>query len=227
VNRVFLVRHGENPANVTKEFSCRKVNHPLTARGRLQAQQTAEWFSRIKLDEVWSSPLRRALETADQIVRFHPATVTLLEDFREMDVGDLEGMEPVEGAWDLYRGVLKEWLAGNPDAQFPGGESRRTLVGRFRRGLDQITKAKNGKTILVVGHGGIFTHGVAQLCGIADQKAFLSRENYNCSVSEVEVHREATGLRFVLRAWGEIGHLSGEAAQFIESVPVGSRAKNL
>jgi len=226
MNRVFLVRHGENLANVTREFSCRKVNHPLTDRGRLQAQQTAEWFSRVKLDEVWSSPLRRALETADQIVRFHPVTVKLLEDFREMDVGDLEGMVPLEEAWNHYRVVMREWLGGNVDYRFPGGETRRTLVERLRRGLDLVTKAKNGKTILVVGHGGIFTHGVAQLCGIADQRAFFSKENHNCSVSELEVHRDP-GLRFVLKAWAEVGHLTGDAAQFIESVPEGSRAKNL
>ena len=226
MNRVFLVRHGENPANLTREFSCRKVNYPLTDRGRLQAKQTAEWFSRVKLDEVWSSPLRRALETADQIVRFHPFSVRLLEDLREMDVGDLEGLEPREAAWELYRGVMRQWFGGHPEVPFPGGENRKSLVARFRRGLDVATQGKNGKTVLIVGHGGIFTHGVAELCGVPDQKAFLARENFNCSISELEVHRDP-GLRFVLKSWASVAHLSGDAAKFVESVPETSRVSNL
>lgn len=226
MNRVFLVRHGENPANLTKEFSCRRVNYPLTERGQLQARQTAEAFSRVPLDEVWSSPLRRALETADQIVRFHPLSVKILEDFREMDVGDLEGFEPRDDAWERYRSVMREWFGGNPAYPFPGGENRSSLIERFARGLDTVTRGKNGKTVLVVGHGGIFTHGVAELCGLPDQKAFLSRENYNCSISELEVHRDP-GLRFTLKVWGSVGHLSGEAAQFVESVPAEFRVKNL
>ena len=227
MNRVFLVRHGENPANLTKEFSCRRVNHPLTEKGRVQAHQTAEWFSRIKVDEVWSSPLRRALETADQIVRFHPATVKILEEFREMDVGDLEGMVPAEDAWGEYRHVMTQWFTGNPGFPFPGGENRQILVERFYRGLDLITRSQTGKTLVVVGHGGIFTHGVAELCRVDDQRAFFSQENHNCSVSEVEVHREREGLRFVLKSWAGIDHLSGEAAQLVESVPEGSRVSSL
>ena len=41
MNHLYLVRHGENVANLTKEFSCCKVDYSLTAKGVLQAQQTA------------------------------------------------------------------------------------------------------------------------------------------------------------------------------------------
>ena len=42
MQRVFLIRHGENQANLTKEFSYRLVDYPLNAKGILQARQTAE-----------------------------------------------------------------------------------------------------------------------------------------------------------------------------------------
>lgn len=226
MTRVFLVRHGENPANLTKEFSYLRVDYPLTEKGRIQAHQTAGWFSRFPVDEVWSSPLRRALETAGAFVPVHPVPVQVLEDFREMNVGDLEGRPPDEAAWGIYRQVMAQWLGGNPDFSFPGGETRRSLVERFRRGLDFITREKTGKTLVVVGHGGIFTHGVAELCGVPDPKAFFSRENYNCSISELEVHRDPD-LRFVLKSWASVEHLSGEAARFVESVPEGARVKDL
>jgi broad specificity phosphatase PhoE len=42
---LYLVRHGENLANITKEFSYRAVDYPLTPKGILQAEQTAEYFA--------------------------------------------------------------------------------------------------------------------------------------------------------------------------------------
>lgn len=226
VVRILLVRHGENPANVTKEFSCRRVDYSLTDRGRLQARQTAECLSKMRIDEVWSSPLRRARETAEEIVRFHALPVQELEDLREMDVGDLEGLPPDQHAWGLYRQVMTQWLNGHPEVSFPGGEDRLHLVNRLRRGLDQISLGKTDRTLVVVGHGGIFTHGVAVLCGVPDQKAFFGQENYNCSISEIEVHRHPD-LRFILKSWAQVGHLSGEAARLVESVPEAFQVKNL
>jgi broad specificity phosphatase PhoE len=64
MNRLYLVRHGENRANLTKEFSSRLVDYPLTAKGVLQAQQTADYFQQRAgaggIDAVYSSPLKRS-----------------------------------------------------------------------------------------------------------------------------------------------------------------------
>jgi probable phosphoglycerate mutase len=227
VNRVYLVRHGENPANLTHEFSHRKVDYPLTEKGRLQAAQTAGFLASVRLDALWTSPLRRAVETAVLVGRHQAVPVQVLEEFREMDVGILEGMVPQAEAWGLYAETMRRWFAGGTDTPFPGGESRDQLVARFRRGLDRVTEGLDGARVLVVGHGGIFTHGVAALCGIADQRAFFGLENHNCSVSQVDVFREAGRLRVVLVEWASVAHLSGEAARVVESVPEAARIKNL
>ncbi len=47
--KIYLVRHGENVANLTKEFSHRKVDHSLTPKGRLQAEQIAAYFKDIRI----------------------------------------------------------------------------------------------------------------------------------------------------------------------------------
>jgi len=226
-NRLILVRHGENLANLTKEFSHRKVDYSLTEKGRLQAQQTADYLAGVPLDGVWSSPLKRAAETAAEVAGRHGAPVQILEDLREMNVGELEGMASLDEAWALYADAMRAWLGGDPDYRFPGGESRTELTGRFRRALETITWNKSGETLAVVGHGGIFFHGVATLCGIEDQKAFFGRESYNCSLSTIDALVEGGRQRFVLVDWASIGHLSGEAAQVVESVPESARAKNL
>jgi broad specificity phosphatase PhoE len=227
MNRVYLVRHGENPANLTKEFSCRKVDYSLTEKGRLQAAQTADYFAGRKIDELFSSPLKRAMETAREIALKTGKPFAVLEEFREIDVGDIEDIPPDRGSWVLYGKVVKEWLAGNSDCSFPNGENRTMLLERFRRGIRKAVEGKDGKRIVIVGHGGIFTTGVADLCGIEDQRGFLSIESYNCSISELEVDIGEKGLEAKLNAWGDIGHLSGIARQLVESVPESARVKNL
>ncbi len=56
MNRLYLVRHGENRANITKEFSCRHVDYPLTPKGVLQAQQTAKHLAGEAADLIPGSP---------------------------------------------------------------------------------------------------------------------------------------------------------------------------
>lgn len=221
VARVLLVRHGENPANLTKEFSHRRVDYSLTPKGRLQAQQTAHFLATRPIAAVWSSPLKRAQETAAPLARALGLTVQVCEDFREMNVGDLEGMEPRDRAWSVYADVMRQWFSGHPEARFPGGESRLELVERFRRGLETV--APSGE-VVVVGHGGIFTHGVCELCALEDPKAFFAQENYNASVSLLEASGRS-GWRLV--SWGSTAHLSGEAAVLVESVPDSVRIANL
>lgn len=220
---MILVRHGENPANLTKEFSHRRVDYPLTAKGRLQAQQTAAFLARRPVAAVWSSPLVRAQQTAAPVAEALGLTVRVCEDFREMNVGDLEGMEPRDQAWALYAEVMRQWFSGHPEYRFPGGESRLELVERFRQGLDRV--ASSGDEVVVVGHGGIFTHGVCELCAVDDPRAFFARENYNASVSLIEgpfAHQP-----WKLLVWGDTSHLSGEAAVLVESVPDAVRIANL
>ncbi|MCB0162068.1 MAG: histidine phosphatase family protein, partial [Caldilineaceae bacterium] len=81
----YLVRHGENPANLTKEFSYRDVDYSLTPKGVLQAQQTAAYFRNVPVDAVVASPLKRTRETAAIIADALGLPVEVMEDFREVN----------------------------------------------------------------------------------------------------------------------------------------------
>ncbi|MGH2510245.1 MAG: histidine phosphatase family protein, partial [Ktedonobacteraceae bacterium] len=89
-NTIHLVRHGENPANITHEFSYKLIDYPLTPKGVLQATQTAEFLKGTPIDAIYSSPLKRAHETAHIIAAPHQLPVTVIEGFREVNVGELE-----------------------------------------------------------------------------------------------------------------------------------------
>lgn len=97
--RLYLVRHGENRANLTKELSQRKVDYPLNAKGRLQAEQTAAYFRDEQVQEIFTSPLKRAAKTAAIIAAPLGLPVKVIESFRELDMGDLEANPDAAGSW--------------------------------------------------------------------------------------------------------------------------------
>jgi probable phosphoglycerate mutase len=89
-------------SNITKEFSFKAVDRPLTEKGRLQAEQTAERFADVPIDEIYCSPLKRAAETADAIGRRLGIAPIPIEEFREVNVGSLELTPPTKETWDVY-----------------------------------------------------------------------------------------------------------------------------
>jgi broad specificity phosphatase PhoE len=223
MNRLYLVRHGENRANLTKEFSCQLVDYPLTPKGVLQAQQTADYFqdkaAAAGIHQIYSSPLKRALETAEIIAARLGLKVGVMDNFREVNVGDLERQPPSAEAWAFHNAVLAGWLDGQAEVAFPGGENYVTLWNRVRSGIEQIVAGQEGRTIVIVGHGGIFTLPLKDLCRDIDVSWLIKHPNHNCSITEIEVEVVDGQLQGHLIEWAAYAHLHGPAADLVPGTP--------
>lgn len=219
MNTIYLVRHGENPANITKEFSHRKVDYPLTEKGVLQSVQTAEYFRGMPVDEVYASPLKRAIQTAQIIAAPHDLPVVEMEEFREVDSGTLEDAPPSDENWRIYMAVIRDWFAGKPESRFPGGESYYDVAERALLGIGEIVRGKDGKHIVVVGHGGIFTVAVTALCRGSDLSQLKGSPYQNCAITRIEAGYNGESLKGALLEWNYSAHLSGEAAELVPAVP--------
>lgn len=207
MNTVLLVRHGENRANLTGEFSHRIVDYPLTSLGRRQARCTAAYLASFPIAAVYASPLQRAQQTAACIAELHQLPVQIVEAFREVDVGRLEREPPTKAAWALHDRIFAAWYAGDHTAAFPEGENYHALWGRMQVGLRQAAANRCGEHIAIVGHGGLFNTTIKDLCPQADLAALLAADFPNGAVSHIELHGEAGGLRGVLKEWAYLGHL--------------------
>lgn len=217
-NTIYLVRHGENIANITKEFSFKLVDYSLTAKGVQQAEQTAEYFKDKDIDEIYSSPLKRAVETAEIIGRELGLPVTVMEQFREVNVGRLEGQPPTRENWALHNRIVEDWYEGRYTSAFPDGENYLEVMQRMREGLLEVTRNKHGRNIVIVGHGGIFTAAVRDLCLDRDSRNLLQKENHNCSITEIVLHTSDGHVEGELKGWALCTHLSGDAAQLISGL---------
>lgn len=219
LNRVYLVRHGEHRGNLTHEFCCRQHDYPLTSRGRLQAEQTAAYFQRLGLDAIYSSPLRRAVETAQALAAPLHLPVTVLEEFRELNVGDLDGQPGTAAQWALHNEILAAWYAGEVTRAFPGGEDYTAFLARLRQGLQRALAGRAGQRIAVVGHGSLFTVPLRDVCRNVDVAALRRGANHNGSITEVLLMPDVALGTGELVAWAAHAHLSGEAALLAPGSP--------
>jgi probable phosphoglycerate mutase len=218
VTTIYWVRHGENRANLTKEFSHRLVDYPLTAKGRLQALQTGVYFSSMPIAAIYASPLRRAVETAEAIASPHGLVVQVVEDFREVNVGDLEKGPITVEAWAENERIFRAWLDGNLQAAFPGGENYLQLLKRMRRGYRHVLRESAGQQVVIVAHGGNFISTLRNFCPDVDLGWLLSQESHNCSISRLEMDIQKGRIQGRLVEWAYAGHLTGEAADLVSGI---------
>ncbi len=220
MTQLYLVRHGENLANLTKEFSHRAVDYPLTAKGVLQAEQTARFLADKGISAIYSSPLRRAAETAQHLADLLGQPVIVSEAFRELNVGDLEGQPPTAEAWAAHNEVLRAWRRGELETAFPGGENFLQMWQRVSAGFQQVVQRHPDEAVAIFAHGGVFASSVKALCPNVDLSGVLRQENHNCSISEIDVALGADGkLHGELVYWAACHHISGEAADFVSGLP--------
>lgn len=218
MNRLYLIRHGENLANITKEFSYKKVDYPLTEKGIEQARQTARYLRQRGLDYIYSSPLKRALETAEIIGEVVGQPVTVDENFREINVGDFEG-HPTPENWRRFKEITNEWYKGNLEASFPGGESFAMLRERALQAFRDVLRGKEGCAIAIVAHGGIFTSTVADICREQNAAEIIKAELPNCGITELQAGLVDGEVRGRLISWAYCEHLSGQAAELTPAMP--------
>jgi broad specificity phosphatase PhoE len=158
VAKLYFVRHGESEANLRQEFSNRGTRHGLTEWGRQQVETLAERLQRLDVIALFSSPLLRAIQTAEVLAQTFAASYETTAALREYDCGVLEGKSD-QASWKLYETVLEDWFQHSRwESRIEGGESFLDIRNRFIPFVEQILKTHehNSGDLVLVGHGGIY-----------------------------------------------------------------------
>lgn len=149
--RMILVRHARTPWNREGRFQGGQ-DIALSEEGRMQAEAVGRALADHPLQAVYSSPLRRALETAAPIAAPHRLAVQAHPAFAEMAFGRWEGLTASEiQALDLED--YRRWLEEPHRALVPGGERLDEVRERVLAGLGDLRARHAGQTVALVGHG--------------------------------------------------------------------------
>ena len=122
--------------------------------------------------------------------------------------------------WDLHHAIISDWFDGKHSVSFPEGENYLDLWSRFREGLRLAIEGRESQHILVVGHGGIMSVILKDLCPSIDV-AWLRRTRWdNCALAEIDLLSYPDGrLEGTLVKWNQHDHLYGSAADLVPGVP--------
>ncbi|MGC4191801.1 MAG: histidine phosphatase family protein [Thermomicrobiales bacterium] len=182
---LYLVRHGQTEGNARNLF-IGVTDIPLDDVGMRQASLLAARFRKIPLDAVVSSPLVRAVRTADAIAGVCRTAVEIHPGLIETDFGDAEGRtidEVRERFPDLYRRHAQPDSGG---VQWPGGESRSSFCQRVVASIGAICESHRGQAVAVVCHGGVIGAFLSDVDGGLpnDWKRYSV---HNCSITHLVV----------------------------------------
>ena len=207
-----LVRHGESVSNLEGRVQGQE-DVALSARGQVQADAVAAWSqaefggAAPPIEEVWSSPLVRARDTAARIAAALGLPLKIDERLRELHAGIFQGH-----LWadleERFPEAVARWRSGDVDYAIPGGESRAQLAARGHAVLESLA-ARDVSRMIVVAHGGILTAALGSLVGrthpllaAAAERPFTKLPALaNCSLTRIEWPGP------MLVSFNETGHL--------------------
>jgi probable phosphoglycerate mutase len=191
---LLLIRHAR-PTRLDGEPGGPPADPGLDREGHRQAESLATWLSDESIDAIWSSTMRRAVETAAPLgdrldLPVHPEPDLIEADHDATSYVPLEEMGP--DAWE------------DPVATVFGDQDPEVFRQRVAGALNRIASAHPSASVAVVCHGAVINSAVADVLGLAVPLFFAP--GYT-SISRVLVDRSG---RRSLWSLNETAHLRGE-----------------
>jgi broad specificity phosphatase PhoE len=200
IDHLILVRHGEtvhNAAGIAQGWQ----DSALSERGAQQVLRLAERIARLQPTTLFSSPLSRALATAQAIANATKLEIKTLDELREMNYGGWEGKSFLDVRRD-DTDIYHRWI-DDPDCPCPGGESHNDLRARMENALRAIEASANGQPLraVVVSHGTAIRVAATALLGVPTMTSrYFAQDNAGMNVF---VRR---GSRLVMKLWNDTTH---------------------
>lgn len=162
--RLFLVRHGETDSNSAFRY-WGKTDVGLGSEGIRQAEQIRDRLAEQRIDCIYTSDLKRTRLTAEIIARPHQIDIINCPELREIDFGDVEGLDFKE-VQAKFPEVARKWIQHDPELVYPGGESLLQLDERIARFRARLSAHTPQETVLIVAHSGVLRTLICQLLGM-------------------------------------------------------------
>lgn len=199
MTQIILVRHGETEWNVKEVFRGR-IDIELNETGLKQAQLLAKYLSDIKIDAIYSSPLKRALTTAEIIANYHKLKVEIAPGLIDFDYGEWQGL-PHQEVRDKYRRLYAQWISRPDRVKMPAGESLDEVRKRATSVVDGIIAKYEGSVVLV-SHRVVNKVLICALLGL-DNSHFWNIKQDTCGITSFTYENE----QFILTKHNDTSYL--------------------
>jgi probable phosphoglycerate mutase len=204
--RLLLLRHAETDWNRQRRYQG-WTDTALSKEGRAQAEAAGRLLAGQPLAGVWSSPLRRALDTAAAIAAPRQLTVRVSPAFKEMRFGEWEGLTAAEVS-ARYPEQHRTWQDTPHLAVHPGGETLEDVRRRVLGGLQELREAHDGQAVCLVAHGVSARILILEALGLGLERLW-SLSLSPTGISELEFREDWTAVHRM----NTLAHLDRAAAR--------------
>jgi broad specificity phosphatase PhoE len=197
---IYLVRHGQTAWNKEEIFRGR-TDIPLDETGLKQAELVGEYFREMEIHGIYSSPLSRALQTAEKIAQFHYLKVQRLDGIDDMSFGNWEGRlhkEIREKDSKIYR----QWVEEPHLVRLPGGEGLDDVRARAMVAMADVVRDHPGKTLVLVSHRVICKVLICAILGL-DNSHFWQITQDTTAINLIQYRKG----KYILSLMNETCHL--------------------
>ena len=210
VTEVLLIRHGQQEIDIHAATVGDWIDPPLSEQGRLQARLLGESLSLKRIDAVFASKLRRAVETAGEIVHHQKLEVEYLDDLREVEV--FRDVPPDKTALEflgkeLLEAVRDRMLNERNWDVYPLSESSYEFKKRAVNAIETAIAKNAGERIAVVCHGGVINAYLGHIIGSRYDMFFRPAH------TSVSIVVSGEGRR-ILRLLNDTHHLTTAEGEF-------------
>lgn len=206
--RIFLTRHGETDWNKEKRIAGLLDEAMMTEVGLKQTQALKERLKKENIDKVYSSPLRRARETANIV--FEGREINIVEGLKERDFGIFDGKWKRDIQETLTKEEWEEYMRTRDLPKKYRAEPIRELQERGVRVLTKLAQENPGKTIAIVAHGTLLKFLLVRLKGLALERHSEVVQS-NCCLNLVVYDPEGG---FEIEFINDTKHIEGLVTEF-------------
>jgi broad specificity phosphatase PhoE len=150
VKRVIFIRPGETDWNRTVRWQG-WVASPLNEHGKRQAERLANFVRHIGMAVLYTSDLKRAVQTADILAGKLSFSAIADDRLRERNIGEWQGLT-IDEMRSWYPDEYLQLLTDAENYRVPGGESRADVRKRVVEAFDEIVKQAKSETVGVISH---------------------------------------------------------------------------
>ena len=191
---LYLIRHGATPENEKRPriLQGNGIDNALSATGREQARQVGDYLRTFSIDAIFSSPLRRAVETAEAVASQHDLNVQTIDQIHEVDVGQWQSLD-----WSTIQREFPEayerYMQDSGQHGYLGGESCGDVLARTAPAFAELLRNNVGRRIAVVAHTVVNRTWLANLLGIELHRAKELPQD-NCCINVIRYRDGQTQL---------------------------------
>lgn len=195
MREIYLIRHGETDWNKTEVFRGR-ADVPLNERGMLQAKAASEYYAALKIDAIYSSPLKRALGTATEIAAPHGIDIIADQHLTDIHCGLWQG-RTLREVQETYPDLYETWERTPHKVKMPHGESLYAVRRRSTKFLNSLVQEmKPGKTFIIA-HRVVIKVLILAILGLGNSHFWQIKQDTACS--NVIGFPDTTGKGIVLQ----------------------------